>query len=223
MYWLTFPVVGGISGLLGAMALSVSPLIGTMIIGIGGLMLTWLVFMRKAFYHRARWTMIFTLWFTVAFVGSFLLLGLAAVSALVSPAAFVAVSLLYLAMFSLVLRYYLRQHSEAWESERRHNETKALDLRTASYDRRHPFRLGDFEAHPIEGALCRIVAPIAPLLGGAPMLLVQEGRGDGIWLFTAACGLSVGLIFSQGISNAWVYLRRIVHYERRLGRPIWNR
>lgn len=222
-YWSGVFVAVTFAGVFAAPAHALNPTLGWTIIGSGALLVVGLLVLRRPFYRRTRWTMIFAAGLSIFLVGSFILVGLGALSTLVSPIVFVGTALVYLAMFARVLRFYLRQHSEAWESERKHNETKALDLHAATYNFGYPFCLGLFESHPVEGLLCRIVAPIAPFVAGAPMLLVKEGREDGFWLFMAACGLSVGLVFSAMISNMWVYLRRIVHYERKLGRPIRNR
>ena len=199
-------------------------LLGPYFLAQGLLLAVILVMTRRPIAHRSTWMLAVVTAFTLHLTLCFAAPTLAALSRwLPSPLA-VGASLLFLGGIWLQGRYYYRAHLVAWEAHRNHNERHVLDLNAGTYAFKPGFKERDVEMPKWELWAMWPVLFIGSM--GTYVLssqVLQYGGLDVAILVWGVIGMIAAPMMTRMVAQTAVRLVKLREYERRLGRPIYNR
>lgn len=154
---------------------------------------------------------------------SSILLGFAAFSVVAPPDLVMLLAVVYGAALVSAYGIYYPRYLAGWEKKRRHNETRVLDLERGTYEAANGFQLHVPDAGPVESTLYRVVLPFAPIVLVGGFVLRRLGLDALDKLFGTALALWFGILSVQLVIQAWIHYRKLIEYERRIGRRITNR
>ena len=211
-------VFGGIFWLFG------HDLLGPYFLAQGLLLTLVLIVTRRHVLRRSVWTQTMATAFMLHLTLCFAAPTLAALSRWLPLPLTAVMSLLFLGGIWLQGRYYYRAHLAAWEAHRSHNERHVLDLNAGTYAFKPGFKERDVEVPKWELRAMwpvLIIGPIGGYVFGSQVL--RHGDLDVAILVMGILGVIAPLGWVRGVSQMAVRLVKLREYERKIGRPIYNR